>query len=128
MRMHIGAVVVSTVVAGLAAIVVVSAPGCSGGGFSCSSASKCSADPAPTQASISQCNTITAGACGSQYTDLGTCVLANQKCTANNTTDQQATSTAIQANCSTQSTAFLTCCAGNPNACTVSVPDAGGGG
>jgi hypothetical protein len=126
MKMRSHALVLSAGVGGVGLLLVLaSAPACSSG-FSCSGSSKCSADPPPTSASISACNTLSTGACGSQYTSLGNCAAGQQKCTASNTTDGQATESAISANCSTETANYVACCLSNPSACSTTT-DAGGG-
>jgi hypothetical protein len=80
--------------------------GC-GGGDVCSTTSKCSAQPKPTQAQIDQCKAATASGvkCASQYTTLANCAASKEVCAADNTTDGAATIAA----CSTESTAYATC-------------------
>jgi hypothetical protein len=80
---------------------------CGGGGdFSCDAHSKCSADPPVTQAKIDSCSAAATGACAVHYKALGTCMVLNQKCAADHTTDDQATLEA----CEAELGAMLTCC------------------
>jgi hypothetical protein len=110
----IAAATVSTVLATIGLLTIAATPACGGG--ACSGSSKCSADPATTQADINACNAAASGACGSQYSALQSCSSAQQQCTSTNTTDVNATAAAIAANCSSQTSAFMTCCASNTSA------------
>jgi hypothetical protein len=90
----------------------------SGGGSLCNSlASKCSADPPPTQSALDTCYTATSGACGAQYDAVGNCAFANQVCGPDNKTNSMASLAAVEANCATALAAAQACCAQNPSAC-----------
>jgi hypothetical protein len=105
----------SLVIGSIGVIAIAAAPACSSGG--CGASSKCSADPKPTQDSIDECNKLSAGACGSQYSDLDSCAQGQQACSSDNTTDTNTTSANIAANCGTQLTAYTNCCTANTSAC-----------
>lgn len=84
----------------------------------CTIASKCSADPQPTAASIKACQDAARAmvSCKVESTAFSSCVLTNQKCTSANVTDSAATLAA----CKSQYDVYVTC---------VSSPlDAGAGG
>ena len=80
-----------------------------GGGDPCSAASKCSADPKPTDAEIATCQASTkdGAKCATEYKAVLTCAQSNQTCGSDNKTD--GTNTA--AKCSTQLAAYVTCAA-----------------
>lgn len=80
--------------------------GC-GGTDVCALSSKCSAQPKPSESTISLCRTATASGakCASQYTTLANCMSAKEVCAADNTTDGAATLAA----CSTEYSAYTTC-------------------
>jgi hypothetical protein len=60
-----------------------------GGSPSCTTASKCPADPAPTQSQIQSCEmAMTNAACGAAFTALLDCAYANQMCDASGHTTQ----------------------------------------
>lgn len=109
--------VTSVFFAAVGAVCLASAPACSGGGGGCGDKGKCSADPAPTQASIDQCNKLEGQACGSQLKDYASCASAQQVCASDNTTDGNATAAAVAANCGTQQKAVTDCCTATPAAC-----------
>ncbi len=75
----------------------------------CSASSKCSADPARTQAQTDVCKAASASGakCATEYTTAANCAISNQKCGADNKTDVVATSSA----CAAQNTAYTTCLA-----------------
>jgi hypothetical protein len=76
------------------------------GGDPCTAKSKCSADPAPTDAQIKACQDAVAEAkCGSKYKSMVECMQSNQVCTSDNMTDAQATA----AKCTTQVSEALAC-------------------
>lgn len=81
--------------------------GCGGAGDVCSAKSKCSGDPAQTQAAIDSCKALAASGakCSAEFNAYGSCAVTNQKCTADNLSDNAATAAA----CATQFTAYTTC-------------------
>ncbi len=103
--------------------------GCSSG-FSCTSKGSCSNDVAPTSAETTACQNAEAGACGSQYKDLGSCVESNSKCGADGKTDASSAFSITIGDaglvytgaCATQGNALVTCCQTNSGAagCTAS--------
>ncbi|MBX7096199.1 MAG: hypothetical protein K1X89_00675 [Myxococcaceae bacterium] len=78
-----------------------------GGGDVCSASSKCSADPKPTDADKTACQTaIKDGTkCAAEYKAVLTCAQSKQKCTSDNKTD----TTALVTDCMTELTAYTTC-------------------
>ncbi|MEW5739270.1 MAG: hypothetical protein AB1938_10115 [Myxococcota bacterium] len=78
------------------------------GGDPCTAASKCSADPKPTDAQIQACkdaNANTSAKCYSQNKAFADCFRNKQVCTSANVTDAVATLAA----CSTEAQAVQTC-------------------
>ena len=104
-------IVAGMLMSAVAALFVVSAtPGCSSS-VDCS-ANKCSADPAPTDASKKECEAEKAGACGSEYNAAGSCVVAKLTCGADNKTDQASALKAIS-DCQAEINAYQSCKAKN---------------
>jgi hypothetical protein len=69
------------------------------GGDPCSAASKCSADPKPTEAEIQACRDAyanTSATCYSEQKAFADCIRAKQVCTAGNKTDGLKTLEACQ--------------------------------
>ena len=83
-----------------------SSGGGGGGTFSCDSKSTCPNEPALTAEQKQQCQQIYDGACGTEYKALGNCVLENEQCKADGTSDTEATNSGP---CKTQDDAFTAC-------------------
>jgi hypothetical protein len=103
--------------------------GCNNG-FSCTSKGTCANDQAPTAADTTACQNAQAGACGSEYTAIGTCSQSNEQCFSDGGSGVNLTVTynldaggtlTYTGTCSTQYTAFAACCQTNSGAagCTV---------
>jgi hypothetical protein len=104
-------IVAGMLASAVAALFVVSAtPGCSSS-VDCS-ANKCSADPAPTDASKKACEDEKAGACGSEYNSAGSCVNGKVTCGSDNKTDATSALKAI-GDCATEIKAYQDCKAKN---------------
>jgi hypothetical protein len=106
-------VLASLFVVGLPAALV--AAGCSstvgsgGGGASCSSTSKCSADPAPTSQEVQACQMAQSDSkCGSAFSSLLNCSFSNQTCDSSGHTMQNTA-------CNSQATAYANCLTGGGN-------------
>lgn len=83
--------------------------GCGSAADLCNSKSKCSAQPAPTQAEIDTCKAavLSTAKCSAEYTTLGNCSRSKEVCGADNKTDALATVAA----CATEAAAYATCLA-----------------
>jgi hypothetical protein len=104
----------SKILTALAPLVLLAtvAAGCGGSGTFCEAPSRCSADPPASQSNIDQCKKLVAGSCGHEYEAVGECLLAHEKCGADNKIDVNASSEAVKNGCVDENKAYATCIAG----------------
>ena len=100
----------------VALLAVLGSVGC-GAGAACGRASKCAADPKPTEADIKACQEQekmnASDPCNAAAKALGDCAYANIVCATDKTTDQAASADKYNTGCTSQQAALTTCCEKN---------------
>ena len=103
-------------VLGFVLVSLLGSVGC-GSGAACGRASKCAADPKPTEADIKACQEQekmnASDPCNAAAKALGDCSYANIVCAADKTTDQAASADKYNTACASQQASFTSCCEKN---------------
>ena len=104
-------------VLGLSLSALLGSAGC--GAAPCGRASKCAADPKPTEADVKACQeqekTNASDPCNAAAKALGDCAYANTVCAKDNTTDPTASADKYNTACTSQQAALTACCEKNTN-------------